>query len=120
MGTDGQSAARAMTPSEPGDGELLSAIAQGDRQAYATLYQRYASILLGLLIRIFRDRTEAEDMLQEAFVQIWKRAGDFDERRGRAIHWLATVARNRALDRLSTLRLRERLTARQPLDPLPE
>jgi RNA polymerase sigma-70 factor, ECF subfamily len=120
MGADAKSAARAMTPSEPADAELLDAIARGDREAYAAIYRRYASILLGLLIRIFRDRSEAEDVLQEAFVQIWKRAGDFDERRGQALHWLATVARNRALDRLSTLRSRERIAARQPLDPSPE
>jgi RNA polymerase sigma-70 factor, ECF subfamily len=120
MGADAKSAARAMTPSEPADAELLDAIARGDREAYAAIYRRYASILLGLLIRIFRDRSEAEDVLQEAFVQIWKRAGDFDERRGQALHWLATVARNRALDRLSTLRSRERIAARQPLEPSPE
>src|ERR1044071_4176228 len=94
--------------SRPEDGELLSAVARGDRQAYRALYQRYAPILLGLLSRILGDRGEAEDVLQEVFLQIWKKAGDFDERRGRALHWLATIARNRALDRRSTIESRRR------------
>jgi RNA polymerase sigma-70 factor, ECF subfamily len=110
----------------PEDGELLSAIARGDRQAFRALYQRYASILLGLLSRILGDRGEAEDVLQEVFLQIWKKAGDFDERRGRALHWLATIARNRALDRRSTIESRRRLAPaavpdtahQQPLDPV--
>ena len=110
----------------PEDGELLSAIARGDRQAYRALYQRYAPILLGLLTRILGDRGEAEDVLQEVFLQIWKKAGDFDERRGRALHWLATIARNRALDRRSTIESRRRLAPaavldtahQQPLDPV--
>ena len=110
----------------PEDGELLSAIARGDRQAYRGLYQRYAPILLGLLSRILGDRGEAEDVLQEVFLQIWKKAGDFDERRGRALHWLATIARNRALDRRSTIESRRRLAPaalpdtahQQPLDPV--
>ena len=110
----------------PEDGELLSAIARGDRQAYRALYQRYAPILLGLLSRILGDRGEAEDVLQEVFLQIWKKAGDFDERRGRALHWLATITRNRALDRRSTIESRRRLAPaavpdtahQQPLDPV--
>jgi len=103
----------------PEDGELLAAIAGGDRQAYRALYQRYAPILLGLLSRILVDRSEAEDVLQEVFLQIWKKAGDFDDRRGRALHWLATIARNRALDRRSTLESRRRLAA-APMPNLPE
>jgi RNA polymerase sigma-70 factor, ECF subfamily len=91
------------------DADLLSAIADGDRQAVRALYERYSRILLGLLLRILGDRSEAEDVLQEVFLQIWKKAGDFDERRGRALHWLATIARNRALDRRSTLESRRRL-----------
>ena len=110
----------------PEDGELLSAIACGDRHAYRALYQRYAPILLGLLSRILGDRGEAEDVLQEVFLQIWKKAGDFDERRGRALHWLATIARNRALDRRSTIESRRRLAPaavpdtahQQPPDPV--
>ena len=51
-------------------------------------------------MRILHDRAEAEDVLQETFLQVWRRAGDFDEARGRAFTWLVTIARSRALDRL--------------------
>jgi RNA polymerase sigma-70 factor (ECF subfamily) len=102
------------------DVELLYAIARGDREACAALYHRHASILLGLLARILGDRAEAEDVLQEVFLQIWKKAGDFDPRRGRVIHWLVTIARNRGLDRLSTLRARNRVTSLQADAPAAE
>lgn len=115
-----ESAAHAVT-SEPrdlqtGDAELLAAVARGDRHAYATLYHRHAATLLGLLIRILGSRSEAEDVLQEMFLQLWKRAGDYDVGRGRAFPWLATLARSRALDRLSVLSTRIRLAAVRPQD----
>jgi len=91
------------------DAALLAAVARGDRRAYTALYRRYASILLGLLYRILSNRPEAEDVLQEVFLQIWRKAGEFDARRGGAFAWLATLARNRALDRLSVLDSRSRL-----------
>jgi RNA polymerase sigma-70 factor (ECF subfamily) len=93
------------------DVELLRAVARGDRQAYTALVHHYAPILLGLLDRILDSRTEAEDVLQEVFLQIWHKAGDFDERRGRPFQWLATLARSRALDRRSVLRSKSRLAA---------
>ena len=99
------------------DGDLLSAVAAGDREAYRELHRRYASILLGLLDRILGDRGEAEEILQEVFLQIWKKAARFDRERGRALSWLATIARNRALDRKKILESRRRLTtANDPLE----
>jgi RNA polymerase sigma-70 factor (ECF subfamily) len=110
---------RRQTAREPApitDAALLAAIAHGDRQAFVALYHRYASNLLGLLQRILGSRTEAEDMLQEVFLQIWKKAAEFDERRGRAFPWLVTLARSRALDRLSVLSSRTRLDALRVVD----
>lgn len=60
-------------------------------------------------MRILKSREEAEDVLQEVFLQVWRRAGDFDERRGRAFTWLVTLTRSRAIDRLRQLGSRERL-----------
>jgi RNA polymerase sigma-70 factor (ECF subfamily) len=96
-------------PSEISDNDLLHAISRGDEQALAAIYDRYRLILFGLILRILHDRQEAEDVLQEAFLQVWRRAADFDESRGRVFTWLVTIARSRALDRLRVLGSRARL-----------
>lgn len=96
-------------PSQISDNELLHAVARGDESALAACYDRYRLILFGLILRILHDRQEAEDCLQEAFLQVWRRAGDFDEARGRAFTWLVTIARSRALDRLRSAGSRTRL-----------
>ena len=77
------------------DIELLHAVARSDEAALAALYDRYRLILFGLLVRILNSREEAEDVLQEVFLQVWRRAGDFDEERGRPFTWLVTLARSR-------------------------
>jgi RNA polymerase sigma-70 factor (ECF subfamily) len=99
------------------DAELLRAVARGDEAALAPLYDRYASILLGLLLRILRSRPEAEDVLQEVFLQVWRRAKDFDESRGRAFTWLVTLARSRAIDRLRALDSRDRTATAAAAEP---
>jgi RNA polymerase sigma-70 factor (ECF subfamily) len=82
------------------DVHLLHSIARRDEQALASLYDRYHRILFGLLVRILSSREEAEDILQEVFLQVWRRAADFDEHRGRPFAWLVSLARHRAIDRL--------------------
>jgi len=99
------------------DVELLEAVARKDETAIAELYDRYRVILFGLLIRILTSREEAEDVLQEVFLQVWRRAGDFDEKRGRPFTWLVTLARSRGIDRLRSLAAKERVAlagAREP------
>ncbi|HJT68112.1 MAG TPA: sigma-70 family RNA polymerase sigma factor [Pyrinomonadaceae bacterium] len=91
------------------DVELLKAIAARDEAALAQLYDNYRVILFGLLLRILNSREEAEDVLQEVFLQVWRRAADFDENRGRPFTWLVTLARSRGIDRLRTLSARERV-----------
>jgi RNA polymerase sigma-70 factor (ECF subfamily) len=91
------------------DVALLTAIAARDEAALAQLYDRYRAILFGLLMRILNNREEAEDVLQEVFLQVWRRAGDFDENRGRPFTWLVTLARSRGIDRLRSLASRERV-----------
>ncbi|HEY0004781.1 MAG TPA: sigma-70 family RNA polymerase sigma factor [Pyrinomonadaceae bacterium] len=90
------------------DVELLHAVQSGDEEALARLYDRYRLILFGLILRILNSRTEAEDVLQEVFLQVWQRARQFDETRGRPFTWLVTLARSRAIDRLRALGSRER------------
>ena len=90
------------------DVELLNSIARGDEQALASLYDRYNLILFSLILRILHSREEAEDVLQEVFLQVWSRAADFDQTRGRPFTWLVTLARSRAIDRLRSLGSRDR------------
>jgi RNA polymerase sigma-70 factor (ECF subfamily) len=90
------------------DVELMKAIAAGDEAALGRIYDRYRVILFGVLLRILNDRAEAEDVLQEVFLQVWRRAADFDENRGRPFTWLVTLARSRGIDRLRALASRER------------
>ena len=94
---------------EGSDVELLHAVARGDEAALARLYDAYRVILFGLLVRILNSREEAEDILQDVFIQVWRRAKDFDEKRGRPFTWLVTLARSRAIDRLRQLGARQRL-----------
>src|SRR5882762_9152839 len=94
---------------ELSDVELLHAVARGDEAALARLYDAYRVILFGLLVRILNSREEAEDILQDVFIQVWRRAKDFDEKRGKPFTWLVTLTRSRAIDRLRQLGARQRL-----------
>ena len=96
-------------PAQEDDVALLKAIAARNEAALAELYDRYRAILFGLLMRILNNREEAEDVLQEVFLQVWRKATDFDENRGRPFTWLVTLARSRGIDRLRTLASRERV-----------
>jgi len=107
-------------PAQTADVNLLHAIAQRDEAALASLYDRYRVILFGLLVRILGSREEAEDVLQEVFIQVWRRAGDFDEQRGKPFTWLVTLARSRAIDRLRQLSARERVVTASALESPPE
>jgi len=91
------------------DVALLKAIAGKEEKALSQLYDRYRVVLFGLLVRILNNREEAEDVLQELFLQVWHRAGDYDSNRGRPFTWLVTLARSRAIDRLRSVASRERV-----------
>ena len=79
----------------------LVAVATGDRAALQTVYAATSAKLFGVCLRILRDEGEAEDVLQEVYLTVWRRAGSFDPERGVSpITWLAALARNRAIDRL--------------------
>ena len=77
---------------------LLGRVAQGDRAAFAIVYQATSPKLYGIVLRILGRRDIADEILQEVYVKVWERAGDFDANRASPITWLATIARNRALD----------------------
>ena len=78
----------------------LQGVARGERQAFHEVYRRTSAKLLGVCLRIFANREEAEDVLQEVYLTVWNKAGQFDPARASPITWLVTMARNRAIDRL--------------------
>jgi RNA polymerase sigma-70 factor (ECF subfamily) len=82
------------------DLDLLGRVAARDRAAFAALYDRYAPRAFGLILKLVRNRTDAEDVLQEAFLQVWNQAGRFDPGRASADVWVLLIARSRAVDRL--------------------
>ena len=94
--------------------DLLVATAAGDRAAFAELYRQTAGQLLGLAQRMLRDRAAAEEVIQEGFIRIWSRAGEFQPDRGAAMAWMVTIVRNGAIDRLR----KERPSV--PIDAVPE
>ena len=87
--------------------ELLLAAGRGDRRAFARIYQLSASRLYPIAIRILGRQDVAEEILQEAFVSIWRKAAQFRPDRGKPLAWMATIVRHRAIDRL-------RAEAREP------
>lgn len=82
------------------DPELLARVAKGDQQAFATLYDRSSSLLFTLALRILGDRDEAADVLQEVYLEVWRKVVRYNAARGSPTAWLVTVTRSRAIDRL--------------------
>jgi RNA polymerase sigma-70 factor, ECF subfamily len=80
------------------DVELVRAMAAGNQDALAALYERHSDLMLGLAMRIVRNRREAEDLLHDVFLEAWRAAKNFDPNRGRVRTWLAIRMRSRALD----------------------
>ena len=100
-----------MHDTDPTDLSLLQRIAARDTSAVAELYDRHSRLLFGLILRIVRDRGEAEEILQEAFVRVWTRAETYDAQVGGPLPWIVRVARNCAIDRLRARRVRATVDA---------
>src|SRR5580658_3677393 len=83
---------------------LLSRVAARDATAFATLYKQTSAKLYGVVARILPRGDLGAEALQEAYVRIWEKAGDFDPARGSPLAWMATIARNRALDEVRRVR----------------
>jgi len=91
---------RASAVAAASDEALLVAAAACDQAAFAALYDRASSAVLGVCVRVVRDRTMAEEVLQEVMVEAWRKAARFDPDRGSARAWLTTLAHRRAVDRV--------------------
>ena len=81
------------------DPELVFRMARGDQAALGALYERHAGRILALLLRILGERSEAEDLLHDVFLEAWRHAGDYSTARGTVSAWLVLRARSRAIDR---------------------
>jgi RNA polymerase sigma-70 factor, ECF subfamily len=96
------------TDGQADDIALLVRVAARDQNALADLYDRHCRLLFGLALRILRNRAEAEEVLQEVFVQAWTKVDTYSAALGTPVAWLVRIARNRAIDRLRANQVRDR------------
>jgi len=94
------------TPARPGQplDDLLSAVALGDERAYEALYDQASGWVLGAARRVLRDPAQAEEVMQEVLLEIWRTASRFDREQGSAVSWVMTMAHRRAVDRVRSER----------------
>src|SRR5437763_12362857 len=90
----------APVPHGPSDVDLMAGIQAGDPDALSQLYDRYNGIIKALILRIIHNETEADDLLQEIFLEIWNQAKNFSAQKGKPLGWMVTLARRRAIDGL--------------------
>jgi RNA polymerase sigma-70 factor (ECF subfamily) len=114
-----QASSREQTPLSPSpldiqapDASLLARIAAGDERALGDLYDRYARMAYSLAIALVKDPADAEEVVADAFAQVWRSASSFDSGRGSAAAWLATIVRTRGLDLLRAQRRRAKVIER--------
>lgn len=91
------------------DVALIERIVARDDRALGQLYDRHSRLLFGLMLRILRDRGEAEEVLQEVFLAVWSRADTYSAALGSPAAWLVSIARNRSIDRLRSRSVRTRV-----------
>jgi RNA polymerase sigma-70 factor (ECF subfamily) len=104
-------------PQEASLEALLARVVVGDRDAFESFYRRTTDKVFGICLRVLADRSEAEEVMQEVFTTVWRKASQFDATRASALAWLAMIARNRAIDRRRADPTRGRLT---PIDLVAE
>ena len=98
MSSDPQSRAGQRAASE--EAQLVRRVGEGSPEALSDLYDRYSGMLTGLAFRVVGNRSDAEEILQEAFIQVWKQAARYDPARSSVSTWLVLITRSRAIDRL--------------------
>jgi RNA polymerase sigma-70 factor (ECF subfamily) len=89
-----------LEPGAPSDAELMLGIQAEEPEALSQLYDRYNGILKALILRVIHNDTEADDLLQEVFMEIWNQAKNFSAKKGKPLGWMVTLARRRAIDGL--------------------
>jgi len=87
---------------------LIRQVANQDRDAFSQLYDRFSTLVFTLAMRMLKARSDAEDLLQEVFVQVWRQAQSYSAERGSPEAWIVNIARSRAIDKIRSIRRRER------------
>jgi RNA polymerase sigma-70 factor (ECF subfamily) len=100
---------RAIQPTNEADVELVRKLRSGDERAFATFYDRFAPGLFSMIYAILHDQKESEDVLQEAFLQMWKRTASYDASRSGLFTWAVMISRHKAIDRLRSRHRQARL-----------
>lgn len=88
--------------------DLIRQVAKQDREAFSRLYDRFSSLVFTLAIRMLKVRSDAEDLLQEVFVQVWRQAENYRAERGSPEAWIINIARSRAIDKIRSIRRMEK------------
>jgi RNA polymerase sigma-70 factor, ECF subfamily len=96
----------------PSDVDLMHQVQAQDSDAFSQLYDRYSGILKALILRVLHNEAEADDLLQEVFMEIWNHAGRFSSQKGKPLGWMVTLARRRAIDALRKKKAYERAEER--------
>lgn len=108
-------------PGEPTDEQLMASVKEGDEAALAHLYQRHTPLLRTIVCRVVNNDTDTDDLIQEVFCEVWRQAAHYAEEKGKALGWLVTLARRRAIDKLrkkqAYQRAEDRLLAETEQDP---
>jgi RNA polymerase sigma-70 factor (ECF subfamily) len=99
------------------DEALLVAIARGDRRALKRLYERLAGQALAVALRVLRSRGEAEEIVQDVFVEVWQKAGRYDPARGSPRTWVLAIVRNRSIDLVRSRQVEDRTTSEAGVQP---
>src|SRR5437660_3927619 len=111
-----------LEPGAQNDAELMLGIQAEEPEALSQLYDRYSGILKALILRVIHNEAEADDLLQEVFMEIWNQAKNFSAKKGKPLGWMVTLTRRRAIDALrkkqAYARAEERLQAQPEQQPL--
>jgi RNA polymerase sigma-70 factor (ECF subfamily) len=99
------------------ESELLARAGRGDADALEALYRRHGPRAMGVALRVLRERSDAEEVLQETFVEVWRRAREYSASRGTVEAWLLTITRTRAIDRLRSRAARGRMVEAKSAEP---
>src|SRR6059036_983140 len=106
-----------LAPGAPSDVDLMLGTQSGDADALSQLYDRYSGIMKALILRIIHNETEADDLLQEVFMEIWNQAKNFSAEKGKPLGWMVTLTRRRAIDALRKRQAYARAAGRLQAEP---